>query len=104
MSKKQAIQEMTNILAVALRHKIGSIVNKEEIYAGKYAKDAEVLLKEAKKMAIKENWNIYDKTKIRQELLKKLKKELQEKNFIDDKKFEIMEIEMEKVLINMELT
>ncbi|MBI2628747.1 hypothetical protein HYW74_01545 [Candidatus Pacearchaeota archaeon] len=103
MGKKQVIQEMTNILAVALRHKIGSIVNKEEIYAGKYAKDAEVLLKEAKKMAMKENWNIYDKAKIKQELIRRLKKELQEKDFIDDTKFDIMKIEMEKVLINMEL-
>jgi len=32
MSKKDSISELTNLLAIALRHKIGSIVNENEIY------------------------------------------------------------------------
>ncbi|MFA5857405.1 MAG: hypothetical protein WC867_08645 [Candidatus Pacearchaeota archaeon] len=55
MSKKQILNELTNILAVALRHKIGSMVNKNEIYALKYSKDSEILFKEASK--IKEQSN-----------------------------------------------
>jgi len=43
MSKSKIIEELTNLLVVALRHKIGSIVNENEIYAQKYAKDVEVL-------------------------------------------------------------
>lgn len=103
MSKKQLIHGLTNLLAIALRHKIGGIVNKEEIYAGKYAKDAETLLKEAKKIAIKENWNTYDKDKIKKELRSKLKKELEEKEFLNNKKFDIMEEEMKRVLKEMNI-
>ena len=42
MGKKRDIDELTNILAAALRHKIGSMVNKDEIYAQKYDKEFEV--------------------------------------------------------------
>jgi hypothetical protein len=43
MSKIKTTKELVNLLAIALRHKIGSIVNSNEIYAQKYARDAEVL-------------------------------------------------------------
>jgi|SRR3989344_3629217 len=98
MSKTKIIHELTNLLAKALRHKIGSIVNSNEIYAQKYAKDSEILMKEAQKIAIKENWNNYDKVKIKKELERKLKLELEKKDFLDNKKFEIMEEEVEKAL------
>ena len=98
MSKKRVIHELTNMLAIALRHKIGSIVNPDEIYAQKYAKDAEVLMKEAKKIAIKENWNNYNKIKIREELKKRLKLELEKKEFLDNRKFELIDEEVDKAL------
>jgi len=103
MSKKRIISELTNILAKALRHKIGSIVNKQEIYAQKYAKDAEVLFNEARKTALKTNFNSYDKEQIKKLLKAKLRKELEEKDFIDNKKFEIMEKEIEKALKELNL-
>ena len=74
MSKNQNIHELTNILAIALRHKIGSIVNKDEIYAQKYAKDYEIFLKEAVKISLKENWNDSDKIKIKNDYFKKSKR------------------------------
>ena len=98
MKKTKTIRELTNILAVALRHKIGSIVNQNEIYAQRYAKDADILLKEAQKTALKENWNQKDKEKIRGELKNKLKAELEKKEFLDERKFSIMDEEIEKVL------
>jgi len=98
MSKTKNIQELTTILSIALRHKIGSIVNQNEIYAQKYAKDAEVLIKEAQKISLKENWNNYDKEKIKEILKKKLKYELEKREFLDNKKFDILEDEMSKVL------
>ena len=52
MSKTKTIHELANILAVALRHKIGSIVNSNEVYAQKYARDYETLLKEAEKIVV----------------------------------------------------
>ncbi len=99
MNKRKIISEMTNILASALRHKIGSIVNQNEIYAQKYAKDAETLIKEAQKIVFKVNWNYNDKKIIKEELKNKLRKELEKKDFLDIKKFELVDEEIDKVLI-----
>lgn len=98
MGKKDDIDQLTNILSRALRHKIGSIVNKDEFYAEKYAKDSEHLLKEAEKVFERRNWNRNDKVMIKEELRKKLFKELEEKDFLDEKKFDIMDREMESIL------
>lgn len=98
MGKKDDIDELTNLMSRSLRHKIGSIVNKDEFYAEKYAKDSENLIKEAEKVLEKRNWNRDDKIIIKEELRKKLFKELKEKDFIDNKKFDIMNEEMEKAL------
>ena len=43
MGKNKDICELTNILAKALRHRIGAIVNSDELYAQKYARDADIL-------------------------------------------------------------
>lgn len=99
MGKKNDIEQLTNLMSRALRHKIGSIVNENEIYAAKYAKDAENILKEAEKVIKEYNWNNYDKEEIKQKLRKKLKKELEEKEFLDNKKFEIMNEEINKLLV-----
>ena len=98
MSKNQNIHELTNMLAIALRHKIGSIVNKNEIYAQKYARDYEIFLKEAVKISLKENWNDSDKIKIKNELKGKLRDELEKREFIDNKKFDIMDREINNIL------
>lgn len=98
MSKTKTIYELTNILSISLRHKIGSIVNKNEIYAQKYAKDSEVLFKQAEQTARTENWNFQDKAAIKNELKKKLYKELEKKAFLDIKKFDIVEDEIAKAL------
>ena len=98
MGKNKDIQELTNLMTKALRHKIGSIVNKDEFYANKYAKDAEVIMKEAEKILLRHNWNNYDKVKIRGQLKVKLRKELKQKDFLDNKKFEIMDEEINKAL------
>ena len=98
MGKNKDIEELTNLMSIALRHRIGSIVNKEEIYAQRYAKDAENIMEEAKRIVTKQNWNDYNKKEIRERLRRKLLKELTEKDFLDNKKFEIMDEEMNKAL------
>ena len=98
MGKNKDIQELVNLMTKALRHKIGSIVNKDEFYANKYAKDAEVIMKEAEKVLLRQNWNNYDKVKIRSQLKAKLLKELEQKDFLDNKKFEIMDEEINNAL------
>ncbi len=103
MSKNKLIRELTNLLAIALRHKIGGIVNFNEIYAQKYSKDAEVLMKGAEKISFGKNWNAKDKARIKQELTKKLKSELESKDFLDNQKFDIMDNEIEKALKNLGL-
>ena len=98
MGKNKDINELTNLMAKALRHKIGSIVNKDELYASKYAKDAESIMAEAEKVLLRQNWNSHDKTRIKEQLRIKLQKELEQKDFLDNKKFEIMDSEIEKAL------
>jgi len=98
MSRKQQIEEFTNILAVALRHKIGSIVNKHEIYSAKYSKDADMLINSAKKIVLGVSFNFYEKQYIKEILKKKLYNELASKDFLNNKKFEIMDDEMNRVL------
>src|SRR3989338_2492361 len=98
MGKSKDMQELTNLMTKALRHKIGSMVNKDEFYANKYAKDAEVIMKEAEKILLKRNWNNYDKSKIKEQLKIKLRKELEQKDFLDNKKFDIMDEEIDNAL------
>jgi len=98
MNRSKTIHELTNILAIALRHKIGSIVNQNEIYAQKYAKDSEILLKQAEKIVCSKNWNSQDKEMIKEELKKKLSIELEKKPFLDIKKFDVMENEISNAL------
>lgn len=103
MGKRDDLRELVNILVKALRHRIGSIVNPDELYAEKYAKDADVLLNQARMVLSRENWNDYDKRVIKVELEKKLFIELDEKKFLNEKKFEIMDGEIEQVLGEMGL-
>ena len=92
------MQELTNLMSMALRHKIGSVANKDEFYANKYAKDAEVIMKEAEKVLLRQNWNAYDKAKIKEQLKIKLRRELEQKDFLRNEKFEIMNEEIDKAL------
>lgn len=98
MSKKSDIEQLTNLMSKALRHRIGSIVNEDEIYAARYAKDAETIMKAAEKIVNNWNWNNYDKGQIKEKLRKKLEKELTEKDFLSSRKFEIMDEEINKAL------
>ena len=71
MGKKDDIEQLANLMSKSLRHKIGSIVNENEIYAERYAKDAEGIMKEAEKVVSRQNWNSYDKAEIKKILRKK---------------------------------
>ncbi len=103
MSKKKELTKLVNLMCISLRHKIGSIVNENEFYANKYAKDSEILMKEAEKILIKQNWSKEDKTEIKKRLSEELKKELEKRTFINNKKFEIMDEEIKKALEEFEL-
>src|SRR3989344_5335078 len=103
MGKNKDIQELASLMAVSLRHKIGSLVNKDEVYAQKYAKDAENIMKEAEKVLLRQHWNQADRKRIRELLRARLHDELAQKEFLEHKKFEIMDEEMNKALQAFEL-
>ncbi|MEK6812630.1 MAG: hypothetical protein AABX86_00780 [Nanoarchaeota archaeon] len=103
MSKKDTLRELVNILVKSLRHKIGSIVNEDALYAAKYAKDAEILLKEAQKVHLREHWNRDDKIEIKERLANELRIELTSKEFIADQKFDYIEKEIKEALRILDL-
>ena len=103
MSKSKIIEELTNLLVVALRHKIGSIVNENEIYAQKYAKDVEVLFEQAKKSIAGKDFNIYERKEILNKLKIKLTKELESGAFLNKRKFDILDKEINDILKEVDL-
>ena len=103
MNKQDRINELTKLLTHSLSHKIGSIVNKEDYYAEKYSKEAINFFNLARKVFEDGNWNNNDKIKIKIELKRKLINELERKDFLDKKKFDIMEEEMDNTLKELNL-
>ena len=104
MGKRDNIEQLIKFLTYAVVHRIGSIVNIKEIYANKYKKESEGFMKSAKEVSFKENWNNYDKTNIKEKLKNKVYNELLKRDFINEKKFEIMDAEIEKVLDELNLS
>lgn len=104
MNKTKTIQQLTNILAVALRHKIGAIVNPNNYYTKKYEKDARDLLVVVQNVSLRRHWNNQDKGKIREELKKKLREELERCLFLDNKKFELVDKEIDDALKELGLS
>jgi len=98
MGKKNSMNELVRLLTLSLRHRVGSIVNENEHYATKYAKDAEVFLTAAKRVLESYNWSRDDKENIRSRLRDSLYKELHERHFLNEKKFKIMDREIKGVL------
>lgn len=103
MSKSADIDELINILAEALRHKIGALVGKDELYSKKYLLEFNAHLEKAKKIAKNCHFNNYDKDFIKKNLEKKLRKQLEERDYIDNKKFDFVDIEINKVLEELDL-
>ena len=103
MGKKSDIEELTNLLSLALVHKIGGMVNPDEIYSEKYRKESDAFLKKAVKVSIRQNWNKEDKKRIKEILGYKLRKNLEKRDFLDSKKFEFVEEEIDDVLKLLEL-
>lgn len=103
MGKNNAIKELTKLLTYAIIHKIGSIVNKDAVYSDKYLKESENFLRMAEEAANKENWNSYDKLTIKKNLQKAVHDELLKRNFLCNKKFDIIEREINNALEILDL-
>ena len=103
MGKNDTIKQLTKLLTYAIVHKIGSTVNKEEIYADKYLKEYENFLKRSEEVSNNENWNAYDRSLIKKSLKNRVHDELLKRDFLDDRKFDIMEEEIDKALDSLDL-
>ena len=103
MSKKDNINKLTNFLALAIVHKIGSVVNPLELYTAKYKKEADNYFAQAKAISLTENWNLYDKSEIKKITRKKLIDELNKRPYLDEHKFRLIDEEIEKALRKLDL-
>lgn len=103
MGKNKDIDQITTILSTALRHKIGAILGIDKRYFKKYEIEFSARRDMAKKILKDCNFNIYDKNKIKILLKRKLENELERRDYINEKKFEIMNEEIDKVLEELEL-
>ncbi len=60
-------------------------------------------IEQAKDIKQKENWNNYDKEEIRKEVKTETIKELNQRMYLDNKKFDIMDHEIDKSLKDLGL-
>jgi len=98
MGKSAKIEEVVNRLAVALRHRIGALLGTNKDYAKRYLYDSIELINQAREIVIDLHLNVEDKQELKIKLSHKLQKELEVKEFIPEKKFQIMNSEIDKVL------
>ncbi len=103
MGKRGDINELVTLLSLALTHRIGGFVNPDDIYSEKYLKESDAFLKKATKISLRQNWSKYDKAKIREFLKKKLREGLERRDFLEDKKFKIMDKEINNILRLLDL-
>ena len=103
MSKRKAIEEIANIVGIALRHKIGAAINPDAPYAKKYMSEAERAISEAKEKVLHINFNTEDKRELEDKIKKKLQKELEQRPFIGAEKFSLIDAEIAFVLKQLEL-
>ena len=103
MGKMDSIMELARLMAHSLSHRIGSIVNRNNPYAQKYFKEAVNFFNLAKKASTEENWNNFNKSEIKTMLKKELIAELTKKRFLDNKKFDLIDEEIDKVLKELDL-
>ncbi|MEK6890315.1 MAG: hypothetical protein AABX35_03950 [Nanoarchaeota archaeon] len=103
MGKKKEIDMLTTFIADALRHRIGALLGLDKKYFRKYIFEYQERMNLAKKVIQKNHFNSYDETIIKEKVIHKLNNELASREYIDNKKFDIMDEEIEKALKELEL-
>ena len=101
MSKTDNIHQIIVLLASALRHKIGAMVGREELYFKKYMLEFDARLEKAVAILNDCNFNKIDKEYIKEKVTEKLKRELKEREYIDNRKFDIMDEEIDSLLLSL---
>ena len=98
MGKQKEIGEIAGFIAFAALHKIASLLNPSAIYAEKYRKEYTNFVKQAEHIFLGKNWNMDDKDKIRAEAQKQAHNALQSRDYIEKKKFKLLDREITEVL------
>ncbi|MEK6855777.1 MAG: hypothetical protein AABX66_01315 [Nanoarchaeota archaeon] len=98
MSKADSLKTLVILLAKGLCHKIGSIVNSNAVYSQKYLKEADNFFNLARDISNEEHWNLSDREKIKEELIRAVRIELERRDFLDEKKFDYILKEVEWIL------
>ena len=104
MGKRDNIREITRLISLAATHIIGYFINPNSVYAEKYRKEFDNFIMQSKIVKLRENWNSYDKNLIKQEARKKTKDELTKRTHIDKIKFDLIYVEIDKVLRELALS
>jgi hypothetical protein len=103
MSKKEEINKLVSALANSLTHEIGAIVNEKSLYVEKYRKESENFIVISKDILNVLNLNREDKAHIRAALKIELDKELTKRNYLDIKKFKLVDQKIEEVLRDLRI-
>ncbi len=98
MGKREQIKEIARFAALAVVHKIGGLLNPNAIYAEKYKKEYLNFVQQAENLLLGRNWNRQDREAIREETGKQAQLELRRREYIGEKKFEIMNGEIKVIL------
>ncbi len=104
MGKRDNIKELAVFITQALAHRIGRIIDENALHAEKYRKETLNFMKLAEQVKMKENWNSSDLILLRETVKNNLERELARRTYIDNRKFDIMGEEIEKVLRELELS
>ena len=98
MGKNSNLKILARFIALGVAHKVGQLINPNSLYAEKYDKESMNFMEQAKDIKQKENWNSYDKEEIRKEVKTETIKELNQRTYLDNKKFDITDSEIDKSL------
>lgn len=98
MGKNSNIRHLARFMALAVAHKIGSLVESTAIYREKYEKEFNSFMVQAVKIRLRENWSSEDKDKIRKEVMSETTKELIRKAHIPDEKLNFISKEVDNAL------
>ncbi len=103
MGKSDTVQELARLIGLAVAHSIGYILNPSSIYADKYRKEILNFMSLAAKTRDKEHWNVSDLRLIKAKAIEETNYELSRRDYLDLRKFELIDGEIEKMLRELEL-
>ena len=103
MGKSDHLQTLARMIALAVAHKIGYLIQSDSDYAKKYQKEYMNFMRQAESINFLEHWNDFDKEQILQISRKKVTDELSARTYLKAEKFTIIEKELFNVMHDLGL-